>query len=48
MVAHRHSCVIGESGDFYFPSANSDAFDVIVTFQSPREKLNSEHKKKAR
>lgn len=48
MVFNEHCCVIGELGDFYFPSVNGDAFDVIVAFQGPREKLNTNYKKKAR
>ena len=46
MVFKEHCCIIGELGDF--PSANGNAFDVIVTFQSPHKKLITYYKKKAR
>ena len=47
MVANKQRYIIGELGDI-FPSANGNAFDVIVAFQSPSEKLNTNYKKKAR
>lgn len=46
MVFNEHCCIIGELDDFYFPSANGDAFNVIVAFQCPREKLNTNYEKK--
>lgn len=48
MVVNEYCSIISELGDFYFLSANGNAFYVIVAFQSPCEKLNTNYKKKAR
>ena len=40
MVVDEHCCIISDLDDFYFLSANDNAFDVIVAFQGPCEMLN--------